>query len=163
MTKSKNRAPRTMVVGATLIAVGLLVGCEQPPIIDPTYAEIRLTYVEQEDVKLAVFIKTESAEACKVAIEEFFEDAEIKDDKEWRSTKVDCKKTIHSKYVKTFDNQAIHATYMLVDRKGGWTHDARMIFFGIPSTQAASACDEVSQYFGSRLGADVACIKGSVG
>ena len=144
-----------------VIAV-LSAGCERLlPITDPVFAEIRMTLKEQPDVKLLVFVKTASNERCEEAIEEWLE--EVGDDEEWETTAKKCKKEIKEKYLGTFENNPIHATYIRVDRSGGWSHDARAIIFGVASSHAAAACEEMAVYFQQRLGAKVGCIEGSVG
>lgn len=136
--------------------------CEQiMPITDPVFAEIRMTLLEQPDVKLVVFVKTASDEKCKDAIAEWEE--EVGSDEEWETSEQKCTKNIREKYLGTFDNNPIHATYIRVDRSGGWSHDARTIIFGVPSSDAAAACEEMATYFGRQLGADVGCVTGSVG
>ena len=146
-----------------LVVVAVLFsGCDQVlPITDPVYAEIRMTLKEQPDIKLLVFVKTRSDAKCEEAIDEWLE--EVGGDDEWDSTNNKCKDEINEKYLGTFENNPIHATYIRIDRRGGWSHDARAIIFGVASSDAAAACEEMALYFQRQLGAKVGCVKGSVG
>lgn len=168
LSPRRHRAGRIALCAVTFSAA-LLSGCQEqqaaaPVVItDPVYSEVRVRHREVHDVKLVTYVKTASHTACKSASDEFVRTSGFADDDEWELTGVKCKDTIRLRFEQMFDNEQMQATYVTVDRTGGWSHDARLVIYGVPSTRSLEFCNQLAGHLQGRLGARVGCVKGHVG
>jgi hypothetical protein len=131
-------------------------------IADPTYAEIRFVHNEVK-IEIVTFIKTNGDEDCQKASEEFIGGFLEGSEAEWSQTEKICKKSINELYERVFNNEQIHATYIRIKEGWAWGYDSRIVFYGVPSSQAQGVCEEIAADIGERFNADVECVQGTVG
>lgn len=151
-------------IGLFSISVLWLSVCDMASteVTDPTYAEIRYSH-DPTKIEMVCFIETRNEADCKKASLEFTDGFMEGPHEGWQETRNSCTKTLNDLYERVFNDEQIHATYIKLDRSGGWDYDARLILYGLPSSSAQQACEKVAKQLEKRFQADVECVQGTVG
>ena len=150
------RCTMLMVLAAILLGV---VACK--PIGEPTYALVRLRHPTR--VEMLTIMKTFGEGACEAAIAEFvsgvFENKEAMEG--WRETERDCREVLKPLYVKIFNDEPVHATYLKFTV--GTQYEGRIVLFGVSSSQAMPVCEKMAGSVSSSFTTKAKCIQGTEG
>ena len=145
----------------TLLAAILfgVIACK--PAGPPIYALVRLRH--ETRVEMLTIMKTYGEGACEAAIAEFL--SGVWEDKEamegWRETERDCRDVLKPLYVKIFNDEPVHATYLKFTV--GTQYEGRIVLFGISSSQAMPVCEEMAGSISSSFTTRAKCIQGTEG
>ena len=116
-------------------------------------------------VEMLTIMKTFGEGGCEAAISEFlsgvYEDEDAMEG--WRETERDCQEIIKPLYVRIFNDERVHATYLKLSVKGSWQYEARLVIYGVSSSQAMPVCEQMARAIEDTLSASAECIQGTEG
>ena len=145
-----------------LLVLGLLssLSCEKGP---STYALITVRH-DATRIQFVAGMETSSQSECETPAREiskgFFEGAESG---EWRETERSCKQVLEPIYQRVMNKEKFHATYLILSPKGAWEWEARMVIFGVASSEAQPVCEKLAKEMEKDLEAEAECVQGSIG
>lgn len=150
--------PSLGIAVLALGACGLLDGEKGPP----TYALVQLRH-DATRIQMVTLMKTYSEPECNAAIEEYMNSFFEGDTEGWRQTERSCRQTLEELYQRVFNKEQFHATYVILSAKEDPDYDARVVLFGIPSSQAQQICEKVARDIERRMKVDAECVQGTIG
>jgi len=133
----------------------------QTKITDPYFVEIRIS-VNNTNVELVGFGKMFSHADCLARSAKVWSNA-FKHTGKLNITNLECSKTIPSRREKLFDNKAISASYLALDRGNNRERDGRFIFYGVPSSHVIKECNKIIASAKRNYKGNVYCVKGKIG
>ena len=129
----------------------------------PIYALVRMRH-DASRVELLTLMETFGDTGCDVAIEQFMAGFyEDDDNEEWRRSERNCLTELEPLYQQAFNKEQFHATYLIIEPEAAWEYEARILLFGIPSSQAQEVCASVAKDIGSRFQVKTECVQGTIG
>lgn len=160
-----NRWIVTVLLASTLVVA---VACNIPiaqrkPDGPPTYALVRLRH--ETRVEMLTLMQTYGEGACEVAIAEFLKGvySNEEDMEGWKETERDCRENLKPLYVKMFNDEPVHATYLKLAMRGSWDYESRIVLYGVPASQALPVCEAMARSMKGTLNASAECILGTEG
>jgi hypothetical protein len=115
-------------------------------------------------IQLVTVMEVSSETECKVASDEFNKGfLEGAPPGEWRETERSCSQALEPIYQRVMNKEKFHATYLIVSPKGDWNWEARLVIFGVPSSEAQPVCEQLSKDMEEDLGAAAECVQGTIG
>jgi Prokaryotic cytochrome b561 len=138
-------------------------GCKAVEEGPPTYALVTMRHDETR-IQMVTIMTTFSEAQCNAAIREYMAGFESDPSSgEWRQTERSCRQQIESLYERVMRKEKFHATYIAFSPKNSWEYEARIVLYGIPSTQAQEICQQVAREVGNRYQVDAECNQGTIG
>lgn len=129
---------------------------------DPVYAEFRVKHLDSSLLMVGLSLMP-SMEECKLRTVLFW--SHVFDSN--RQFKVDaeanCIKTLPDRFQRLFDNVQTTATYLSFERSGGTERSARLIIYGVPSSEAYKVCPQIIDKIRKNYKGDIRCTRGTVG
>ena len=151
---------KPLLAAGALSALLILSGCLFSG--EPAYAEYRLSHRES-GFELLGFIRMDSMDDCESRRQRVIAGM-TKSSDGWRASSAECKPAMPERYVKLFDNAPIQATYIALTRgRGADERDARLVFFGVPSSVTQKYCPRISEQLKRNYSGKITCIQGTVG
>jgi len=128
--------------------------------VDPVYAEIRLRH--ENGVELVGIAKMFTPEDCDLRTEIFWNNI-FKEGAQFKWVSGRCTREISERHLAMFSNKTIHATYISMDRGSSAERDGRFVIYGVPSSDAASACPTLVNKIREKYTGKIQCVQGTIG
>ena len=113
---------------------------------------------------MLTIMKTFGEGVCEASIAEFlsgvYEEGAMEG---WRETERDCREVLKPLYVKIFNDEPVHATYLKLTVRGSWQYESRIVIYGVSSSQAMPVCEQMARSLEDSLGVHAECIQGTEG
>jgi len=135
-----------------------LAGCDRPEV---AYSEFRMSD-PKTGIDLLMFAEMESMDDCRERSESAWEEV-LHACERCTRTSARCLEVMPERYAGLWREEPIHATYMVFERKEEHERNGRMILFGVPSSIAARACEQLARNLGRGYAGRIRCVQGSVG
>lgn len=149
-----------LITAATIACTGT---SREEPKGPPTYAMVTLRH-DATHIQMVGLMETFSDAQCDAAIREYMAGFEADPSAvEWRETERSCQQNIADIYQRVMRKEVFHATYIAFSPASRWDYEARIVLFGIPSTQAQEICQQVAKDVRNRYGVQTECIQGTIG
>ena len=130
------------------------------PVADPVYGEVRVDIRSgPREVEAAAFGRFSDAEDCRQRNQKF--SAHLRDNcPECQIKSAECMATLAARYLKFFDDQPSHATYLSFNRSKPWERDVRLILWGLTGTEGDAVCEQMRQVLAKLISSPAQCIRG---
>lgn len=126
-------------------------------ITSPVYAEIRVdAAIGGRELNMAMFGAMASDEDCRERGMRVWE--KVLACPECTMKKAECKEQLDARYVRLFDDTAIHSTYLSFTRGSRFERDGRMVIFGLTADEGAAACEPLKAEFKKKYTGRVECV-----
>lgn len=135
-----------------------LAGCDRP---EAAYSEFRISD-PKTGIDLLVFGEMASMADCRDRSETVW-DKVLRACDRCTHTSARCLQAMPERYAGLWREEPIHATYMVFERRDENERNGRLILFGVPSSAAARACEQLAQTLGRGYAGRIRCVQGSVG
>jgi hypothetical protein len=129
-------------------------------ITDPVYAEMRMDFdVGSRKITMVLYGKAADETDCRDRTERAWK--KILDGcPTCKFEVVSCRRDLEPRYLRLFDNEIIHATYLSFTRGSRGERDGRLIFWGLTNAEGDEVCDTVRAGFQQRYSGQVRCVRG---
>jgi len=129
-------------------------------IADPVYGEVRVDIrIGPREIEAAAFGRFSDADDCRQRNERF--SAHLRDNCTFCKIKsAECKATLATRYLKFFDDQPSHATYLSFNHSKPWERDVRFILWGLTGAEGDAVCEQMRQVIAKAVGTSSQCIRG---
>ncbi len=128
---------------------------------EPVFVEIRIQQADSSVLLVGVG-RMESMRDCRARSRRFWEGV-FNSKERFRLVSSECKDAIADRYLRLFNDEQMHATYLALDRGNPLERDGRFVIYGVPSSQAARECPRIIQQIQKRYSGPIRCIQGTVG
>ena len=150
----------SLAVVALLFYLYTSYGPLQDAVTDPYFCELRVKDPDS-GVSLVGFGEMNSLADCETRSARFWaETLKFVGETEVSTT---CKKDIPAKYQRVFANERISATYMALEKGQRGERNARLVFYGVPSSVVAQECPKLIERIRRSYKGKIYCVQGSVG
>lgn len=151
---------RTILVLLVAITALSSMACEPGP---KTYALLTLKHAATR-IQIVTVMEVESEPECDVASRAFSKGfLEGAGSGEWRETERTCQQELEPIYQRVMNKEKFHATYLILHPKGEWRYEARIVLFGVPSSEAQPVCQQLAKAMKEELEAEAECVQGTIG
>jgi len=129
-------------------------------ITTPVFAEYRVTaHIAGRDIEMALFGKMASNDDCHRRADVVWNKV-LDNCKECTSSNFQCRDTLEPRYLKLFDDVAIHSTYISFHHGSPFERDGRMVTYGLTSDEGDKLCEMMKPMFKEKYSGTVECVNG---
>lgn len=128
-------------------------------ISNPVYADIRVKLTAGgREIEAAMFSKMIDDADCQVRAKRFKEQLES-NCQGCVSQSFECKGDLAPRYLKYFDDQPAHITYLSISRGNSDQREARLIFWGLTRQEGDAVCDKMKEVFTKMKTGPSVCVR----
>jgi len=152
-----------LVAAAVGAGYGLLEFRQNPAdIAEPVYAEIRLSLpIPTREISAVAYGKMTSRTDCERRSERALEKS-MSDCAECRFSLSSCRTDLEPRYLRLFDDEPIHATYIAFHRGSRFERDVRLVYWGLTPQESQEVCALVQKAAKRNYSGRVECVLGTL-
>ncbi len=148
-----------MVIGVAGWLTWHRVASQNPETIDePVYAEFRVDKtVEGRELNMALFGEMASEADCRERAQRVWTKV-IEDCEACTMSMPACKADLEPRYLRLFDERAIHSTYLSFTRGSRYERNGRMVVYGLTVEEGDAVCEAIAVEFRKKYTGEVRCV-----